>query len=894
MSDAIPSRLPKAVARSTGTAAGSLFRAAARAIRRRKLAGRSILFTWLLVANMAHNAQAGFLKTWGGSGDDRVISMTLDSATNVILGGDFVGTVDFNPTGPIHSNLTSNGQTDAFICKYDRNGNFQWAKSWGGTDLDRVSGVTADSKGNIYAIGCFRQTNDFNPQGPLHTNLVAINQDAFLCKFNASGQFQWVRHWGGASSDEGYVVKVDPSDDDAIYCVGDFHSSTIDFNPEPASGTSHDIHTNFYNSMAFGYDGYLCRWSSNGTFRWARTWGGDGYDDCDSLAVDGLGHVYCAGFVGSGNNTCDFNCNTGTPHVPYIYNAVGSVQHEAETNLFFTDVFLTQFNTNGVWQWSRCWGGTNGDAPQDLAVDVSGNVYVAGYIGDTAYTNYGMSEPGGETVDFNPVGPVHSNLTEHLNGMDVFFCKYDPNGVFQWARLFGGSNPDTPCSIVVDSYGYIELAGTFASLPCNFDPGPGTSNLSASAGTSAIFVGKYDSRGNLIMARASGGSGGGMARVALDADGNMFLAGQMQSTVDFGPLCSGPVTNSNGGYDCFLSRLYAGPTMAIYSNSSLVQNNDRTPAKSKGTDFGSVNLGLSVYTNTLTITNTGYGALYLTGITVTGNLLGVSVDTGGATNIGIGASIPIRLVFSPWDDTPRTGVVTICGNDAASGAYAFNVSGCGIATGPTQFITAASGAFGSISPSGSVPVTGGGKRAFTNTPNSYFHVASVVVDSITQGMPSVYIFTNVVAAHTITNTFAPDLSPSNTPNWWLAQYGLTNSGLSFSQAETNDFAGSGIPAWAGYVAGTDPTSRTNVFAVFLTSTQAQEVVWVPTILPTPQYGNCSRCYTFETTTNLQTGPWTSIVSCVDMPATSGSSVAFTNRNAASSQFYRGRVRLIYH
>ena len=67
------------------------------------------------------------------------------------------------------------------------------------------------------------------------------------------------------------------------------------------------------------------------------------------------------------------------------------------------------------------------------------------------------------------------------------------------------------------------------------------------------------------------------------------------------------------------------------------------------------------------------------------------------------------------------------------------------------------------------------------------------------------------------------------------------------------------------------------------------MVWVPTILPTTQEG--SRFYTIENSTNLLIGPWTAILPCTDVPATSSPQVTYTNQATFSNQFYRAKVRL---
>lgn len=848
-----------------------------------------LLAALLLMANHSW-ATTNLFCSWGEEGaigTDWALHLTLDASSNLLVCGKFSNTVGFNLAKGVHTNVTClpGAAWNAILCKYDPNDNCIWVNTWGGSNLEtRAQSVAADATGNVYVVGCMKGTNDFNPSGfgPVgHTNVVAFgDQDAFLCKFDPNGVFQWVRHWGGGKGTDGYRVALDPAG--FVYAVGDWDSTNMDLNPYPAPGTAHDVHTNRWPAgvVGWGYDAWLCKWSSDGVYQWGHTWGGNGYDDCCALTVDGLGNVFTGGFLGSTNNTCDFNTNTNQPHQAFYLNA-----HNIINPTFVTDGFISMFKTNGDWVTALNVGGTNGNQVCVLQADGLGNVYACGYFAR------GTNGPNGP-VDFNPRGANTIRLTSH--GLeDAFLAKYDTNGICLWANGWGGATNDSAWGVALDPYGYVYAVGNFYSQPCNFNPGAGTYNLSAvTAGSSSLYFSKFSANtGKFIMARACGGSSDvqSLASCVADADNNLYMGGRFAGNADFGPLCGGPVTNTaspNNDF-AFFCRVYTGPALMVYSNTTVITNNDLTPTQAKGTAFGNVNLGLITYTNSLTLTNTGFANLLLNGITLVGNTLGFSTDAGGITNIDIGASAKLNLLFAPWDNTPKTGNVTFVSNDGA-GSYTFGISGCGVAIGLTQTITALSGTYGTISPSGTVLIPGGGKKAFANTPNVFYHLSSVAVDNANQGAVQVYIFTNVMAAHTITNVFVPDLSPSNTPNWWLAQYNLTNGGLSFAQAETNT-GSSGIPVWQAYIAGLDPTNLTSQFTVRIGQGNGKTVVWVPTIVPTSQEGN--RLYTIENTTNLLTGPWAAILACTDVPATIGPQVTYTNQATLSNQFYRATVRL---
>lgn len=104
----------------------------------------------------------GWARTWGGYPGDHGASVATDNLGNVYVAGVFGETVDFDPGegSDIHA---SNGGSDAFLSKYDSSGNFQWARTWGGTDDDGGLGVDVDDTGNVYVSGYYRWTVDFDP-----------------------------------------------------------------------------------------------------------------------------------------------------------------------------------------------------------------------------------------------------------------------------------------------------------------------------------------------------------------------------------------------------------------------------------------------------------------------------------------------------------------------------------------------------------------------------------------------------------------------------------------------------------------------------------------------------------------------------------------------------------
>jgi len=133
---------------------------------------------------------------WGDSEIVVAYGICLDPEGNVLITGSFLGSVDFDPGSGVHL-LRSAGFYDAFLAKFDGNGNFLWAESWGHWLHDWGSGVCADTDGSIFVTGSFSGKVDFNPGWGLDLHESTGRNDIFLCKYDSDGNFLWALTWGG-------------------------------------------------------------------------------------------------------------------------------------------------------------------------------------------------------------------------------------------------------------------------------------------------------------------------------------------------------------------------------------------------------------------------------------------------------------------------------------------------------------------------------------------------------------------------------------------------------------------------------------------------------------------------------------------------------------------------
>ncbi len=236
-------------------------------------------------------------KTLGGLNPDVAYAVSVDASGNVFTTGGFNGTVDFDPGASVFA-LSSAGSEDVFVLKLDALGNFVWAKTFGGINFDSANSISVDGSGNIYTIGTFAGTADFDPNAAI-TNITSSGfYDVFISKLDNTGNFIWAKNLNGIDYEDAFSINTDMTG--CVVFSGCF-SSTVDFNP--GAGV--------YNLTPTGtQDIFISMLDNAGNFMWAVDLKGNNNIGCGiSILVDTSNNIYTTGFYSS---TVDFNPDAAT------------------------------------------------------------------------------------------------------------------------------------------------------------------------------------------------------------------------------------------------------------------------------------------------------------------------------------------------------------------------------------------------------------------------------------------------------------------------------------------------------------------------------------------------------------------------------------------------------
>ncbi|MBM3864200.1 MAG: hypothetical protein FJ385_09700, partial [Verrucomicrobia bacterium] len=288
----------------------------------------------IVLAKLDADGNPLWTKRFGGTSSDNLWAVTADVDDQLFLTGQFAGSITFGTT-----TLTSSGSSDGFIVKLDAAGDVVWARRIGGTGSDIAYAVALDDDGRIAVAGQFTSSGTF---GSVVLS-SAGGTDAFVTVLDASGTFLWANRFGGTTADVARAVTFDMAG--TLWVAGQFTgSSATGFGEVPfASAGSEDI--------------FVARLTAaTGNLESASRYGGSGYDIATALDYDPYGSVVLAGNF---NQTIAFGVNSLT--------SAGS-----------TDCFVAKLHPVFGELWARSGGGTGSDSAEAVAINGSGEIFLAG------------------------------------------------------------------------------------------------------------------------------------------------------------------------------------------------------------------------------------------------------------------------------------------------------------------------------------------------------------------------------------------------------------------------------------------------------------------------------------------------------------------------------------
>jgi hypothetical protein len=483
----------------------------------------------------------------GGSADDEIDAIAVDSAGNAYVSGSTSST-DFPATPGTFQPTKRAGQPadvrDAFVAKLNPDGTaLVWATYIGGSLGDDTSGIVVSSAGNVYVTGntestdfpttngAFQRTTQLRNCGP------GANQSPcsgmYVLQLNPAGTTLVYSSYLGGTDDQVAAIDVDSSGN--AYVTGATASDTFPTTP-----------TAFQTKYAptAGDKVFVTKLNPTGTALVYSTFLGGGDDqDASDIHVDSAGNAYVTGTTDS----TDFPTTPGAFRTALAPGNCGT----ASAPNACPDAFVTKLNSAGTaLVYSTYLGGGGEDAGFAIAIDSSGAAYVTG---STNSSNFPVLNPFQSAFGGGKCGSGASATT----CSNAFIAKLNPAGsALVYSTYLGGDGSfvqdgtgDAGAGIAVDSSGNAYAVGSSGSS--NF---PTLNALDDISGCPCPnFVAKLSPAGALLYSTPLG-SDTDVRRVVVDSSGSAYVTGEADSE-DFPATDGAFQTSLKGDSDGYIAKI---------------------------------------------------------------------------------------------------------------------------------------------------------------------------------------------------------------------------------------------------------------------------------------------------------------------------------------------------
>jgi hypothetical protein len=346
--------------------------------------------------------------------DDVSWSVACDAAGNAYIAGKFTSDkLIFGSDTLFHSPGTPD---QFFIAKYDPYGNAVWARTAENDNNDVAYAVCVDAGGNILVGGYFQSTELVFGTDTIVNNSTTGYPDAFLVKYDPSGNVIWAKNAGGTLTETVRSITTDTFGN--IYLAGYFSSSSFSFGSSMVtnSGSGNDI--------------MILKFDTSGNPLWGRSGGGTGDDQARSICVNNDNSVSVCG---------------------YYYSSTMTLGSAVLTNasVGYSDLFVARYAASGMLEWAVSAGGAEREEGRGIAADAFGNNFLTGYYRSAPFVLGANSLP-------------NSGLA------DMFITKMDSAGNYLWAKRGNGTSWDYGETVCLDSNENIYITGHSQSPSISF------------------------------------------------------------------------------------------------------------------------------------------------------------------------------------------------------------------------------------------------------------------------------------------------------------------------------------------------------------------------------------------------------------------------------------------
>lgn len=443
-------------------------------------------------------------KKIGGDWSEFGFSVAVDNSGNVFVAG-LSNSAELIIDTAIIKN--PNNAEHAFLVKYDKYGQLQWARCSDGNGTDMINSLATDDSGNVYACGAYSSSLITFRNHSLTKSMIGFEN--FMVKYDCNGNDIWAINLGYTGNSSSPVkVQVDASQN--VVITGTYFDSTLTIGNITIAnaGLESDI--------------FLFKLKSDGAAIWGQSFGGTDFEKASALVVDGYGEIDILGYSYSSKLSIGSILINNTP-----------------------GIVLVKYNADGNLKWVKTIGNDQFLSGESVAACSNGDIFVVGnFMGEAVHIGNSLL----------------SSKNSDGAAYDFYIAKYDSSGNNVWVKQQGGTSNDQINSVVVDLQDNVYIGGSFTSDTLTL----GSSTLvNSQTYANEVFLAKMDTSGAIAWAKsASGKSADNLNSLAVYDRQCLYITGtSVSKTISFDNLQL--QLAESGAQDLFLAKLNLGESSLI-------------------------------------------------------------------------------------------------------------------------------------------------------------------------------------------------------------------------------------------------------------------------------------------------------------------------------------------
>ena len=417
------------------------------------------------------------------------VLISVESSTNneVVVAGIISGSTTMSLGS---QSITSSQNIEPWIAKGDANGNWQWIQKVTVTGTSSyaevdIADISVAPNGDIFATGRFYESISFGSISLTSTGYY----DTWVAKLSANGQWVWAEALRGNGDYDGTLVtsidwiqstSITTDSNNAVTIGGFFLGNTDAGNSgDGINGNQLDLND---------AEIFVAKYSNSGFSEWIDDARGQGFQVVNSMVADNSNNVWISTTFEVSMTFGTVTANAGINEVP---------------------IGLAKISSSGIWQSAYATSGSGNSLVTGIDVDSQNNLYMSG------------SFSGSVTI---------GNQLNSAGEDDAFVASMSSNGAWQWAKSVGGSSYDTGSAVQYDEATGYTILGLSSQSSLSF----GSQSFSTRGFNDSVVV-TFNSNGNEVaMFDAGSSTDDSLSDIALMPNGALLVAGNYNSTIDFG------------------------------------------------------------------------------------------------------------------------------------------------------------------------------------------------------------------------------------------------------------------------------------------------------------------------------------------------------------------------